>query len=277
MPTVTDITGRKVYPSIMTSDQESCSDEEPDSEMLSDDFCLPDSDDDRQSSRNIQNLPEDLPPLNSCLLRPPRKLFTNDRERWRQQNVSGAFAELRRLVPTHPPDKKLSKNEILRMAIRYISLLCEVLEWQRAQGLSINKENSGNLAIKCESPLSPHSRRLRLKRYFNDDDYPRAKIYHENNDYQKYGNEENEEIKRICRRPVGARPEFFFAKEHLRVIRNQYYFPPRWRQNMPFRNLADRNGNNLLMIAPAQNGKEDDNGNIQNGHCSKEKNEKDGK
>jgi hypothetical protein len=48
-----------------------------------------------------------------------RKIFTNSRERWRQQNVSGAFAELRKLVPTHPPDKKLSKNEILRMAIRY--------------------------------------------------------------------------------------------------------------------------------------------------------------
>ncbi|CAB0041014.1 unnamed protein product [Trichogramma brassicae] len=47
-----------------------------------------------------------------------RKLFTNSRERWRQQNVSGAFSELRKLVPTHPPDKKLSKNEILRMAIK---------------------------------------------------------------------------------------------------------------------------------------------------------------
>ncbi|XP_053985056.1 uncharacterized protein LOC128893558 isoform X3 [Hylaeus anthracinus] len=62
-----------------------------------------------------------------------RKLFTNSRERWRQQNVSGAFAELRKLVPTHPPDKKLSKNEILRLAIRYIRLLSNVLEWQKAQ------------------------------------------------------------------------------------------------------------------------------------------------
>lgn len=52
-----------------------------------------------------------------------RKMFTNSRERWRQQNVSGAFAELRKLVPTHPPDKKLSKNEILRMAIRYVSII----------------------------------------------------------------------------------------------------------------------------------------------------------
>lgn len=62
-----------------------------------------------------------------------RKMFTNTRERWRQQNVSGAFAELRKLVPTHPPDKKLSKNEILRMAIRYIRLLTNVLEWQKKQ------------------------------------------------------------------------------------------------------------------------------------------------
>uniref|UniRef100_A0A182QGD5 BHLH domain-containing protein n=1 Tax=Anopheles farauti TaxID=69004 RepID=A0A182QGD5_9DIPT len=62
-----------------------------------------------------------------------KKMFTNTRERWRQQNVSGAFAELRKLVPTHPPDKKLSKNEILRMAIRYIRLLSNVLEWQKKQ------------------------------------------------------------------------------------------------------------------------------------------------
>ncbi|XP_069578507.1 T-cell acute lymphocytic leukemia protein 2-like [Brachyistius frenatus] len=52
-----------------------------------------------------------------------RRTFTNTRERWRQQNVNGAFAELRRLVPTHPPDRKLSKNEILRLALRYIHFL----------------------------------------------------------------------------------------------------------------------------------------------------------
>lgn len=42
----------------------------------------------------------------------------HSREKWRQKNVADAFEELRRLVPTYPPDKKLSKNEILRMAIR---------------------------------------------------------------------------------------------------------------------------------------------------------------
>ncbi|VVC95793.1 unnamed protein product, partial [Leptidea sinapis] len=213
----------------MASDQESCSDEEPDSEMLSDDFCLPDSDDERQSVRNIQYVPEDTPSFNSCLLRPPRKLFTNCRERWRQQNVSGAFAELRRLVPTHPPDKKLSKNEILRMAIRYIGLLCEVLEWQKNHGLFINKENSG-LAIKCESPLSPTVRRLRLKRPYEDKE----------EDYLKYGNEENE-----LHRRNKFKTDFVFGKDHLWILRNQYSISSKWRQ-LPFRNLTgDRiNGNN---------------------------------
>ena len=63
----------------------------------------------------------------------PRKTFSNSRERWRQQNVSGAFAELCKLVPTYPPEKKLSKNEILRLAIKYIRLLSNVLEWQKQQ------------------------------------------------------------------------------------------------------------------------------------------------
>ncbi|KAM4738906.1 T-cell acute lymphocytic leukemia protein 1 homolog [Anableps anableps] len=56
-----------------------------------------------------------------------RRVFTNSRERWRQQNVNGAFAELRRLIPTHPPDRKLSKNEILRLALRYINFLDRLL------------------------------------------------------------------------------------------------------------------------------------------------------
>ncbi|XP_013409421.1 uncharacterized protein LOC106173007 [Lingula anatina] len=62
-----------------------------------------------------------------------RRIFTNTRERWRQQNVNGAFAELRKLVPTYPPDKKLSKNEILRLAIKYINLLGNVVRFQKQQ------------------------------------------------------------------------------------------------------------------------------------------------
>ncbi|TDH09009.1 hypothetical protein EPR50_G00103970 [Perca flavescens] len=56
-----------------------------------------------------------------------RPVSANSRERWRQQNVNGAFTELRSLIPTHPPDRKLSKNEILRLALRYISFLDQVL------------------------------------------------------------------------------------------------------------------------------------------------------
>lgn len=82
-----------------------------------------------------------------------KKIFTNTRERWRQQNVSGAFSELRRIVPTHPVDKKLSKNEILRAAIKYIRLLTNVLEWQKQQ-----EENSENIitngAARTESQIS---------------------------------------------------------------------------------------------------------------------------
>lgn len=82
-----------------------------------------------------------------------RKIFTNSRERWRQQNVSGAFAELRKLVPTHPPDKKLSKNEILRMAIKYITLLTNILEWQQKQELldeTIGRNGNAIDTIKSE-------------------------------------------------------------------------------------------------------------------------------
>uniref|UniRef100_A0A3B3VD82 BHLH domain-containing protein n=1 Tax=Poecilia latipinna TaxID=48699 RepID=A0A3B3VD82_9TELE len=57
------------------------------------------------------------------------------RERRRQQNVNGAFAELRRLIPTHPPDRKLSKNDILRLALRYIHFLDRLLVDQEDGGL----------------------------------------------------------------------------------------------------------------------------------------------
>ncbi|XP_062374095.1 T-cell acute lymphocytic leukemia protein 1 homolog isoform X1 [Sardina pilchardus] len=66
-----------------------------------------------------------------------RRIFTNSRERWRQQNVNGAFAELRKLLPTHPPDKKLSKNEILRLAMKYINFLTKLLNDQDGGGEGI--------------------------------------------------------------------------------------------------------------------------------------------
>lgn len=51
------------------------------------------------------------------------------RERVRVEAFNVAFAELRKLLPTLPPDKKLSKIEILRLAICYISYLNHVLDF----------------------------------------------------------------------------------------------------------------------------------------------------
>uniref|UniRef100_A0A8D3EG38 BHLH domain-containing protein n=1 Tax=Scophthalmus maximus TaxID=52904 RepID=A0A8D3EG38_SCOMX len=49
-------------------------------------------------------------------------------ERVRVVAFNVAFAELRKLLPTIPPDKKLSKIDILRLAICYISYLNHVLD-----------------------------------------------------------------------------------------------------------------------------------------------------
>lgn len=66
-----------------------------------------------------------------------KRSFTNSRERWRQYHVNIAFAELRKLLPTYPVDKKMSKREILRSTMRYISFLDVVLkELERSQDSS---------------------------------------------------------------------------------------------------------------------------------------------
>ncbi|XP_061839794.1 uncharacterized protein lyl1 isoform X1 [Nerophis lumbriciformis] len=100
-----------------------------------------------------------------------RRVFTNSRERWRQQNVNGAFSELRKLIPTHPPDKKLSKNEILRLAVKYINFLVTLLS---DQARDTRKDSSGEEAelrnidssgpddkleapFQCDTPPPSHS------------------------------------------------------------------------------------------------------------------------
>nr|XP_012137407.1 PREDICTED: uncharacterized protein LOC100875037 isoform X2 [Megachile rotundata] len=141
-----------------------------------------------------------------------RKLFTNSRERWRQQNVSGAFAELRKLVPTHPPDKKLSKNEILRMAIRYIRLLSNVLEWQKAQD---------------RSEITHHEVRIKCEPTFNQN----SAIYHAKSSLLKQEKQVNENH---------AYRTNFSGQTLLQHPGSQV--------------VCDKNGNNLLMIAPNGHG-----------------------
>ncbi|OQV17006.1 putative T-cell acute lymphocytic leukemia protein 1 [Hypsibius exemplaris] len=58
-----------------------------------------------------------------------KRVDTNSRERWRQQHVNGAFSKLRKLLPTYPIEKKLSKQEILRRAIKYIKVLEHILKY----------------------------------------------------------------------------------------------------------------------------------------------------
>ncbi|XP_072319281.1 uncharacterized protein lyl1 isoform X2 [Eucyclogobius newberryi] len=90
--------------------------------------------------------------INEC---PPQKLarrvFTNSRERWRQQNVNGAFSELRKLIPTHPPDKKLSKNEILRLAVKYIHFLVALLNDQSLDGGEGGRTEDGTVVLRQDS------------------------------------------------------------------------------------------------------------------------------
>ena len=71
--------------------------------------------------RPAPSMGEDYPMQN-------RRNFTNSRERWRQYHVNMAFGELRKLLPTYPPDKKLSKHEILKLSMKYITFLNSVLK-----------------------------------------------------------------------------------------------------------------------------------------------------
>ncbi|GAA55821.1 T-cell acute lymphocytic leukemia protein [Clonorchis sinensis] len=57
-------------------------------------------------------------------------IVQDTRERQRQRSVNQAFGELRLLLPTYPPDKKLSKHEILRSSIKYIHVLESILKYQ---------------------------------------------------------------------------------------------------------------------------------------------------
>lgn len=53
----------------------------------------------------------------------PRRGQANRRERVRTENVNAGFDRLRKLIPTDPVDRKLSKIEVLRLATSYINHL----------------------------------------------------------------------------------------------------------------------------------------------------------
>lgn len=53
----------------------------------------------------------------------PKRGQANRRERVRTENVNVGFENLRKLIPTDPEDRKLSKIEVLRLATSYINHL----------------------------------------------------------------------------------------------------------------------------------------------------------
>lgn len=98
----------------------------------------------------------------------PVKVFTNSRERWRQKNVNDAFADLRRLVPTHPPDRKLSKNEILRHAIKYINILARTLDYQEMEMSANSRLDCSDTHTLCANLSSPILRTGSVKRTMSE-------------------------------------------------------------------------------------------------------------
>lgn len=53
----------------------------------------------------------------------PKRGQANRRERVRTENVNVGFEKLRKIIPTDPEDRKLSKIEVLRLATSYINHL----------------------------------------------------------------------------------------------------------------------------------------------------------
>ena len=87
--------------------------------------------------------------------------------------MNGAFADLRRLVPTYPPDKKLSKNEILRLAIKYIKLLSAVVEYQKQEEDSDNGlSDSPNGLSSLSSGLSNGPSDIKKKDFYDECESP---------------------------------------------------------------------------------------------------------
>ncbi|KFM57440.1 Heart- and neural crest derivatives-expressed protein 2, partial [Stegodyphus mimosarum] len=56
-----------------------------------------------------------------------RRVTANRKERRRTLSINNAFSELRGCIPYVPPDTKLSKIKILRLATSYIAYLMDVL------------------------------------------------------------------------------------------------------------------------------------------------------
>ena len=67
---------------------------------------------------------------------PTQRVAANIRERRRMCSLNSAFDRLRRRVPAFPHEKKLSRIQTLRLAIRYIVFMAELSLTERARPLN---------------------------------------------------------------------------------------------------------------------------------------------
>lgn len=69
-----------------------------------------------------------MKPKRKRIITPVQRTAANVRERKRMCNLNDAFESLRKIVPTFAYEKKLSRIETLRLAIRYISFMAGVVD-----------------------------------------------------------------------------------------------------------------------------------------------------
>ncbi|KAM9309125.1 twist-related protein 1b [Pholidichthys leucotaenia] len=75
----------------------------------------------KRGKKSSSSSPQSIEDLQS------QRVMANVRERQRTQSLNEAFAALRKIIPTLPSDK-LSKIQTLKLAVRYIDFLCQVLQ-----------------------------------------------------------------------------------------------------------------------------------------------------
>jgi len=83
------------------------------------------------------------PYIQECLAEPGFIRKRNERERMRVRNVNEGYAQLRDHLPLEPTEKRLSKVETLRGAIKYIKLLQSVLQ-ETKPGKESSKRHSAS-------------------------------------------------------------------------------------------------------------------------------------
>lgn len=102
---------------------------------------------------------------NTSVHKQRHRAIANARERDRTESVNYAFTLLRSLLPTDPPNRKLSKIEVLRLATSYIQHLDNVrsamsvvkrTDQQRSNNISFYLDSSTRLPVTFAQKMVNH-------------------------------------------------------------------------------------------------------------------------